>query len=365
MTKMKDLADESQQAISTIYISGTPGSGKSQLARQLAQEFFCTRSVDIHVPTFVATLNAESIKALADSYITLGKHLGITEYTLTNLGTSKKENPKETIQHLKSLIIPKIRTFSRWLLIADNVVELNAVRSFLPHTASTEWGHGQLLITTQDSSTIPRNAPHTYHESFSKGMEVEDAVKLLKKVSQISDEAEQAGNVAKVLEYQPLALAAAAFYVQTVVANGSPDYNWANYLDVLRRGQREATEQLLASESSAYPKTMAAAIQMALKRAVETDEVICQAFSFLSLCSSEFLPVEAVVKFVKARNQVGLPEELIKAKISRSSLILFSPAEEEGPQCCVCIRLFMKRLNKERFANSRSQQNCIRTLQPP
>ena len=141
--------------------------------------------------------------------------------------TEKKENPRETIQHLKNLIAPKIRKFSKWLLIADNVVELNAIRSFLPQTASTEWGHGQVLITTQDSSTIRHNTSHTYYESLSKGMEVEDAVKLLKQVSQISDEAEQVGNVAKVLEYQPLALAAAAFYVQTVVMNGSPDYSWA------------------------------------------------------------------------------------------------------------------------------------------
>lgn len=112
---MKHLEDGSQQAVSTIYISGTPGCGKSQLARQLGQEFFCTRSREIDGLTFVATLNAESSETLADSYITLGKHLGITEYTLTNLETSKRENPKETIQHLQSLIAPKIRKFSKWL----------------------------------------------------------------------------------------------------------------------------------------------------------------------------------------------------------------------------------------------------------
>lgn len=331
--KMKDLEDRNQRAVSTIYISGTPGCGKSQLARQLGQEFFCTRSRDTDDLVFVATLNAESVETLANSYITLGKYLGITEYSLTSLVTDKREKPRETIQYLKNLIAPKIRKFSKWLLIADNVVQLNAIRSFLPQTTSTEWGHGQVLITTQDSSTIRRNAPDTYHESLSKGMEVEDAVKLLKQVSQISDEAEQVENVAKVLEYQPLALAAAAFYVQTVVMNGSPDYSWARYLEVLSQGQREATEELLASESSAYSKTMTTAIQMALQRAVESDEVLRRAFSFLSLCSSELLPVEAAVSFVKARIQSELPQELIKAKILRSCLILSSPAEEQGPEC--------------------------------
>ncbi len=345
--KMKDLEYRSQEAVSTIYISGTPGCGKSQLARQLGQEFFCTRSREVDGLTFVATLNAESVETLADSYITLGKQLGITEYTLTNLENSKRVNPRAAIQHLKTLLVPKIRKYSKWLLIADNVIELCAVRSFLPQTGGTEWGHGQVLITTQDRSTIPRNSSQTYHESFSKGMQVEDAVKLLTQVSQIPNEAEQAKNVAKVLEYQPLALAAAGFYVQTVVTNGSPDYNWANYLEALREGQREATEQLLASESSAYCKTMTTAIQIALKRAVETDEVLRLTFSFLSLCSSAFLPVEAAVKFARAGIQAGLPEELIKAKILRSSLILFSPAEEDGPQCLRLHKTIHEVLKKE------------------
>lgn len=59
--------------------------------------------------TFVATLNAECIEILADSYITLGRHLGITEYALTNLEISKREKPGETIQQLIRLILPQVR----------------------------------------------------------------------------------------------------------------------------------------------------------------------------------------------------------------------------------------------------------------
>ena len=190
-----------------------------------------------------------------------------------------------------------------------------------------EWGHGQVLVTTQDSSVVPHNAPHTYHESFSKGMEPDDAVELLEKVSQISDK-EQAGSVAKALDYQPLALAAAAYYVQTVVNNGSPNYSWTEYLKSLTETQREAIENLLASESLAYSKTITTAVNMAVQRAVETDEIFRQTFSFFALCALEFLPLDAVVKFVKARIK-NQPEELIKVKILRSSLILVSAKEEE------------------------------------
>ena len=45
------------------------------------------------------------------------------------------------------------------MIIADNVIDLRLVRNLLPQTGSKEWGHGQVLITAQDSGTIPQNAP--------------------------------------------------------------------------------------------------------------------------------------------------------------------------------------------------------------
>ena len=45
---------------------------------------------------FVATLNAETLETLAESYMSLAKHLGITEYTLTSLTTSKIDTAAPT-----------------------------------------------------------------------------------------------------------------------------------------------------------------------------------------------------------------------------------------------------------------------------
>ena len=219
--------------------------------------------------------------------------------------------------------------FSDWLIIADNVVDLTLVRSDLPPTASEEWGHGQVIITTQDSSSIPSNAPHTYHESLSKGMQPDDAMELLRQVSQISDQ-DQAEKVVEVLEYQPLALAAAAFYVQTVVMHGSPNYNWKSYLETLSCGEREATEEPLAKQNIAYSKTMTKVIEMAITRASESDEVFRQAFCLLSLCASDSLPIEAAVDFVKFHTR-GQSEELIRANILKSSLITCSYGEDGIP----------------------------------
>jgi len=324
--KMQELYKDADGAVSTIYLTGNPGCGKSQLARQLGTEIFSKRSDDAEDIMFVATLNAESIDTLADSYFTLGRHLGIIEYTLTSLETSKREKPSDAITQLQRLILPKVRKYRKWIIIVDNVVDLTSVCGFLPQTGSEEWGRGQVLITTEENTTIPLNAPYTYHESFSKGMQPDDAVELLEKVSQISDR-EQAENVAKVLDYQPLGLAAAACYVQMVVKNGSTNYSWADYLEGLTHSQREANESFLASESSVHAKRTLTAIAMALQKAVATDEVLRQTFSFLALCSSEVTLLEAVVMFVRSRT-TNKPEDLIKAEILRSSLILVSAEKE-------------------------------------
>ena len=319
MKKLDELYNESNGAISTIYLSGIPGCGKSQLARQLGQDIFDKRLHENDSLMFVATLNAENLDSLAGSYSSLARHLGITEYTLTNLETSTKGNPREKIQYLKRVIYPKTKQFSNWLITADNVVDLSLVCRDLPPTGSEEWGHGQVLITTQDSSSIPSNAPLTYHESLSNGMHPDDAVNLLRQVSQIQDQ-NQDEKVAEVLEYQPLALAAAAFYVQTIVVSGSPNYHWKDYLEALSHGEREATEKLLANQNIAYSETTTTAIQMAIMRALESDDVLREVLYLFSLCAPESLPMEVAVDFVKLRI-TGETEELIKTKLFKASLL--------------------------------------------
>ena len=319
--KMEELSTGASGGVSTVYLSGNPGCGKSQIAREIGQQFFSERMGDVENLIFVATLNSETIDTLADSYMTLGRYLRITEYALSRLESLKIEKPLEAVQQLHRLVLPKVTKFTKWMIIADNVVDLRSVQGLLPQTGNKEWGHGQVLITTQDSTTISHDTPHTYRESLSKGMRPDEAVELLENVSQISDP-EQAENVAKLLDFQPLALAAAAFYVKTVISSGSSNYEWKAYLrDISTYVQRHEIETVLANENLAYAKTTMAAVEMAIERAVDTDKVLRHTFSFLSLCAHYDLPLEAVSKFVKAQTK-DQPEGLIKAKIVRSSLLL-------------------------------------------
>ena len=316
--KLEELYDENKGAISTIYLSGIPGCGKSQLARQVGQEVYDRRLREDEGLTFVSTLNAENLDSLADSYFNLAKQLGVMEYALTNLVTSTKVDSSKTIQYLMRFISPKMKQFSAWLIIVDNVVDLSLVRSYLPPTASEEWGNGQVLVTTQDTQSIPFN-PFTYHESLSKGMHPDDAVDLLTEASQISNQ-QQAEEVAEVLKYQPLALAAAAVYVQNIVRSSTPNYSWTKYLETFNSEERDAREFFFAKQNIAYHKTTTTAIKMAITRALESDEVLWEVFCLISLCASDSLPIEAAVDFVKLRNKQQ-KEEFIRAKILESTMI--------------------------------------------
>ena len=382
---MKALEERSNGAVSTIYLSGMPGCGKSQIARQTGEQFFTMKSGKSKSLTFVATLNAESLETLRDSYFSLAKKLGVSEYAISKLAIAELESADEIIRHLQRLIRQNTNLFYSWLMVADNVEDLLLVRSFLPQTGCKDWGRGQVLITTQDASAIPTSAPHTYHELLSAGMRLDDALQLLKEVSQIVFSHELAEEILEVLEFKPLALAAAAFYVNTVVNHGSPNYTWKNYLEVCSRGERESTEKLLAMESEAYSKTMTTSMKMALKTFSDREEVLRQTFLLFSLIASDPLPIEVAVDFVRARTS-GNTDELIRTKIIKSTLItcLYNEDRSSGylkvpttvykilketstssfservPSICHAISAFHSLIESERGNLFQSPQVCVK-----
>ncbi len=128
--------------------------------------------------------------------------------------------------------------------------------------------------------------------------------------------------VAKQLDYQPLALAAAAIYVQEVTET-SPAFSWGNYLKKLEDGKkRKQTEELLSNINSvAHPLTMTTAVQLAVEKSAKSDKVLRDTFHFLSLASHESLPLDIAKKYVLLLNQ-DLDEELVGVKIRKCSLIL-------------------------------------------
>ncbi|KAL9966307.1 hypothetical protein ACROYT_G024361 [Oculina patagonica] len=98
--KLKELKSINENSLCYLYISGNPGSGKSQLAGLVAKRFFEEAKSVSSTTAFVMTLNGESSETLLESYVSFARHLKCPEYSVTNTLNSKGLNIDEKITNL-------------------------------------------------------------------------------------------------------------------------------------------------------------------------------------------------------------------------------------------------------------------------
>ena len=298
--KLKEL--KKSAGLSYLFISGNPGSCRSQMASLVAKRCFDAVKESTSTVSFVMTLNAGNSKTLLESYATFARHLKCPEYAVTNTFTSKDLSTDEKIRSLKTLISTKIELYSSWLLIVDNVTNMSHLDGNLPDPGNGQCAKGQLLITTQDTASIPPSGSFIQHIPVSKGMEPHEAGSLLEMLSGFNDP-EMEKEVARVLDYQPLALASAATYVREVRNNKlTPNFSWDDFLKKLDKGKRRTTEAMLSGCNPSYKKSMTATTTLAVKKTIATDKVLEHIFNFLSVCAPHPLSLEIVVNYLKQKN---------------------------------------------------------------
>ena len=326
--QLKALKDSSENGLSYLYISGNPGSGKSQLASLVAKRFFDDVKEIPSITSFVMTLNVENSETLLESYVSFARHLKCPEYAVTNTINATDWNTDEKIINLKTLISTKIKLYTTFLLVVDNVTSISHVHVHFPDPGNGQWARGQLLITTQDTASIPLTSSFIHHISVSKGMDPREASSLLATLSGFMDP-EMEMEVAKVLDYQPLALASAATYVREVRQNKlTSNFGWRDFLTKLNQGQRSTTEAILAEINPSYQTSMTAAITLAVKKAMKSDKVIDHTFSLLSLCAPQPVSLDIVINYILNVDQEFEDKEVVALRIHRCSLLLFE--QEEG-----------------------------------
>ena len=345
--KLTTLRKANVNSLSFCYISGNPGSGKSQLAGLVAENFYKEARKDTSAPSFVMTLNAENLESLLESYFSLARKVRCPAYTITSTENSKDLNAEQKIAIIKDLIATKIHLYSSWLLVIDNVTNLARMAQFLPERGNEQWGKGQLLITTQDCSCIPPESPITSHLSISKGMIYTDVANLLFELTGITDDDGMGKKVAHVLDYQPLALASAGVYVRKV-RNTNPDFGWEEYLQKLEKGKRERTEEELTKVNHIYPESMTEATRIAIKAEIDSNRIMKHAFTFLALCAPEPVRLHLLTTYVV--NADGeLDEEEIGIQIQGSSLLLIDKEDDVNIRLHNVVHNIVKSLVKEQM----------------
>ena len=326
LQQLKDLKSANESRLSFLYMSGNTGSGKSQLASLVAQRFFDEDKKIARGASFVMTVNAESPDTLLESYFSLARQLKSPEYAVTNLRNSDLTTD-EKMTGLMALISTKIKLYTSWLIVVDNVSSISPTNVHLLEAGNERWARGQFLITTQDTQSIPLSNSFTRHISVSKGMESREASSLLALLSGITDDREMENEVALVLDFQPLALASAAIYVREVRQNKlTSNFGWKDYVKKLEKDQRGTTETILTETNPIYPNSMTAATKIAVEKVMSFDKVIQHTCSFLSLCTPQPLRLDIVINYILNVDKEIKDEETISMRIRKCPLLLF----EEG-----------------------------------
>ena len=148
------------------------------------------------------------------------------------------------------------------------------MHAHLPDTANSHWSKGQLLITSQDTTSIPPDNSFIKQTSVSKGTAPSDATSLLATISGIAGD-ETAEKVAHALDYQPLALASAATFVKPLCdSKPSSNLGWRHILEKVEEGQLKSTKTILSNTNANYPFSMTAVTALAVEKSMSSERVL-------------------------------------------------------------------------------------------
>ncbi|CAB4035086.1 Myotubularin-related 14, partial [Paramuricea clavata] len=312
---------DDEDVVRTVYLTGQPGSGKTELARQYGEQFEnATSSNDTSKP-LVITLNANSEESVMKSVKeAMRKFRFSVDMELTNHGL---------IDLMKNLRDYFRSHSGAWLLIIDDIFGKNDFNDFFPRPGGKDWGGGQVLITTQDNNLVPACHQFAKKLSLNEGMTREDALALLKDISnvEVDDFAEE---IIKELHSFPLALACCATYVgETRQDRASTQFGWQEYLNRYR--ERAKLESRTFSSNNVYPFSMMTATTMAVERMAETSDVLRLTFSFLSYCALLPVPLNVLAHHVME----NLPVQNDKQSATKEDRI--SEIENEISRCTLLV----------------------------
>ena len=295
---MKELRKNHPDCVTSLYLSGNPGCGKTQLARLLGDAMYVNSGL-----SFVFTLYANSSEKLYESMFDLALRLEYNKEFL-KCEVSNKDTLNKKFSMLCTLVGNKASSSQPWLLIVDGigVSGVEKEMKFWRNPGIEKWGAGQVIITTQQLDDIPFG-DLVHHESLQSGLDQQTAVELLKKVSGFDEEngnfAETVEEVAKELDYQPLALVLAAIYTN-LQFNDDKKFTWRRYLEELKSGRQEPMEDRVAKKNVPYSTGMVAASRLVVGKLAKSCEILKHIFLALSFCSNSSVPVDLLASFVSS-----------------------------------------------------------------
>ncbi|XP_046856557.1 uncharacterized protein LOC124449659 [Xenia sp. Carnegie-2017] len=292
---LRKLRNDNNNELTYFYISGNPGSGKSQLARQVCEKISCDWN---NKTSFVMTLDGKNEESLFKTYSELGYGLNCDKYMIKKF---EDENSSITnkVKNLRSLVSTRLKFWQNWLIIVGNVVQLSKISSLLPQVGDPMWINGQIIVTIQNTDAVPQDDEFYKHISIRNGMNDRECFQLLKHYTKNEyDDDQLLKEVSHALDRQPLALAAAGHYVSRVnKANNS--FSWSQYLKKISSEEDENMDATFVKFNSVYPRSMLQASLLAVRQNAEESLLLAIVINFFSVISFYPIPRDIIVFYVQ------------------------------------------------------------------
>jgi NB-ARC domain len=274
------LLDMSMRYNHRLALHGLGGVGKTQVALEYAYQHKNSYDHVFWIQGAERTLTISDLTRVARE---------------TNCIDVKDESQPEMIS---SQVLKWLNHQCGWLLIIDNVNDVNSVKDLLPATGS----HGHVLITTRDSDV--KRIP-------AEGLEIPplplvDAVELLFHTSDNSDQSDsavsKASQIVSELGMLPLAIDQAAAFIRM----SSLD----TFIQIFRSNKADFLKEPPAGNHS-YVKSVYATWSMALDRLSPNAIQLAEAIAFLN-------PDTILLEFLEAGGSALRPElhDLIEDKFA-------------------------------------------------
>jgi tetratricopeptide (TPR) repeat protein len=270
LAQLRSALTSGQPAALTQAIHGLGGVGKTQLAVEYAYRHAAEYDL-------IWWVRAEEPAALAADYAALAAPLNLPQ----------KDDPDQRL--VVQAVRRELGQRTNWLLIFDNAPGQEAVRPYLPPTAT-----GHILITSRN--------PHWGEVASLLTVQVlerdESVAFLLKRTGQADEAA--AAKLAEALGDLPLALAQAGAYIDATPAP------LADYLDLLQSRRTELWDK--EHPPPAYPYTVATTWQISFQRIRQASPA---GADLLNLCA--FLAPEDIPQDLLTEGAQFMPQPLADA----------------------------------------------------
>ena len=336
-----------------MYLIGGPGSGKSELARQVGLRLNESLKQDRR-PVDIVTIQAATVTSLissfADSISALSKSSAEKTDGIKQLkeeldhkigglfakeGDDLKTEMKLKIYYAKLCELLKQRN-SRPVLIFDNVRELKWLFNYLNlEPGSQHFTTFLVIVTLEKRVSLTRLSDYVEVQDLYEGMTLNDSIKLLQLITGLDKNNEHnAKELANILERQPLAVATAAIYIESV-RQGPPKrstYSYSNYISEFKRdieflGMEEQLEWQ-ESDASKYDVAMYTAALKAVKHSAQIDPVIRE-ITCIGFTDTSPLSLSYVLDFLKTNSSHQFTEAQVRNSLRN---VLFKVAGQENHQ---------------------------------